>query len=166
MKSNYIMRATKFMEAFYPYMRKYEIRQAIRLFNEKNHRMVRLCKGAVRYVLVTSDYVIKWDYNKQNSKCFGGCREEYHKYQEVKNDYFGYLFAEITPIKVKHRIFYVMPRVESLGIDHNQYIDEVLEEEEIHYLYEEACIGDIHDENWGYINGQPVIIDYACGSLA
>lgn len=163
MKSNYIVRAQKFMETFYPYMRKYRIGDAVNHFNEDKHRAVQCRQGAVRRVLITSDYVIKWDYDKRNSKTFGGCREEYKKYQKVKDDYYGYLFAEITPIKVRNRTFYVMPRVKSLGVDHDEWIDNVLNESEWDYI-ESVGVGDIHDENWGYLHGRPVIIDYACGN--
>ena len=165
MKSNYIVRAQKFMETFYPYMRKYHIGEAVLHFNEDKHRAVQCRQGAVRRVLITSDYVIKWDYDKRNSKTFGGCREEYKKYQKVKDDYYGYLFAEITPIKVRNRTFYVMPRVKSLGVDSGEWIDEVLNEDEFGYV-KSVGVGDIHDENWGYLHGRPVLIDYACGNFA
>lgn len=167
MKSNYVVRATKFMESFFPYMRKYKnnINIAVTEYNEHYHRAVRVCQGAVRRVLVTSDYVIKWDYDQANSKCFGGCREEYKKYQEIKDSYYSYLFAEITPIEIKGHVFYVMPRVKALGIDCNQYIDEVLTEDEYEYVFDVAEIGDVHDENWGYLDGKVKIIDYACGYM-
>lgn len=163
MKSNYIVRAQKFMETFYPYMRKYNIEDAVAHFNEDKHRAVQFRCGAVRRVLVTSDYVVKWDYDKRNSKTFGGCRDEYNKYQKVKDDYYGYLFAEITPIKVSNRIFYVMPRVKSLGYDCDEWITDVLNETELAYV--NSITGDVHDENWGYLHGRPVIIDYACGTF-
>lgn len=163
MKSNYIVRAQKFMETFYPYMRKYHIGEAVNHFNEDKHRAVQCRQGAVRRVLITSDYVIKWDYDRRNSKTFGGCREEYKMYQKVKDDYYSYLFAEITPIKVRNRTFYVMPRVKSLGVDHDEWIDDVLNESEWDYV-ESVGVGDIHDENWGYLHGRPVLIDYACGN--
>lgn len=163
MKSNYIVRAQKFMETFYPYMRKYRIGEAVIRFNADKHRAVQCRQGAVRRVLITSDYVIKWDYDKRNSKTFGGCREEYKKYQKVKDDYYGYLFAEITPIKVRNRTFYVMPRVKSLGVDHDEWIDDVLNKNERDYV-ESVGVGDVHDENWGYLHGRPVLIDYACGN--
>lgn len=163
MKSNYIVRAQKFMESFYPYMRQYHsITVAVSKYNERYSRAVKVREGAVRRVLLTSDYVIKWDYDKGNSRCFGGCREEYKIYQEVKDSYYGYLFAEITPIKIKNRVFYVMPRVKKLGIDCGQEIGDVLETDELDYIYDEMQLGDIHEENWGYLKGQAVLIDYAC----
>ena len=166
MKSNYVLRATKFMEAFYPYMRKYRnLTEAVEVFNEEKHRAVEWRSGAVRRVLVTSDYVIKWDYNKGNSRTFGGCREEYKKYLEVKDSDFSYLFAEITPIRVHNRTFYVMPRVRMLGYDCEEYFYDTINKDEYDFLNDVACVGDIHDENWGYYHGQPTIIDYACCSF-
>lgn len=164
MKSNYIVRATKFMESFYPYMRKYRIDLAVNRFNEEHHRVVRLCSGSVRHVLVTSDYVVKWNYHNGNSKCFGGCHEEYLRYQQIKNGEYSYLFAVITPIRVKGRIFYVMPRISRLA-EEDEYIEDVLNSEELEYIFDILGIGDIHNENWGYLHNQPIIIDYACGNL-
>ena len=159
MKSNYIVRAQKFMETFYPYMRKYRIGDAVNHFNEDKHRAVQCRQGAVRRVLITSDYVIKWDYDKRNSKTFGGCREEYKTYQKVKDDYYGYLFAEITPIKVRNRTFYVMPRVNMRASQEGgraeYYLDGAEREFVDDYLY------DLHDENFGWKNNRLVIFDYA-----
>lgn len=162
MKSNYVMRATKFMEQFYPYLYKYDIEKAVSIFNTDKHRAVIYRHGLTRRVLITSDYVVKWDYDKKNSKTFGGCKEEYKKYLELKDTDYGYLFAEITPIKIKSRTFYIMPRVNYLGYDVNKDIYEALSDEEYDFLCD-TCIGDIHDENWGYLHGKPLIIDYACG---
>lgn len=162
MKSNYVFRAVKFMEQFYPYFCKYRIGEAVAVFNRDKHRAVVFKQGAVRRALITSDYVIKWDYNKNNSKCFGGCKDEYKRYMELKDSDYGYLFAEITPIKIRNRIFYVMPRVKYLGKDINKDIYDVLEGDEYDFLCDSG-VGDMHDENWGIYHGKPLIIDYACG---
>lgn len=162
MKSDYITRAANFMESFYPYLYKYEIEKAVSYFNSDKHRKVIYKHGAVRRVLITSDYVVKWDYDIKNSKCFGGCAQEYKRYIELKDSDYGYLFAEITPIKVRNRMFYVMPRIDYLGTDVGQDIYEALSYDEYEFICD-ACIGDVHDENWGYLDGEPLIIDYACG---
>lgn len=165
MKSNYVVRAEKFMKSFYPYMRKYKIYMAVTRFNEEHHRAVKFCAGSVRRVLVTSDYVIKWDYDKGNSKLYGGCNDEYKRYQKIKDSEYSYLFAEITPIKIKNRIFYVMPRITSLASEHYECIEDVLKPDELEYIFDILGLEDIHDENWGYLHNQPIIIDYACSAL-
>ena len=137
MKSNYVVRAIKFMESFVPYMRQYPtVEMAVRVFNVEKHRKVQCCHGAVRRVLVTSDYVVKWDYDHQNSKCFGGCRDEYKRYKKVKDSDYAYLFAEITPIKVKGRTYYVMPRVERLGADSDKWLEDILRYDEHEYIFD------------------------------
>lgn len=162
MKSNYVRRAEKFMREFYPYMRKYSFSHAVRHFNEEKHRCVQFAHGTVRRVLITSDYVVKWDYNADASRRYGGCRDEYKMYLNIKNSEYSYLFAEITPIRVKSRIFYVMPRVDSLGLDHDADIYDVLSDDEYNFVCDEVGITDLHDENWGFLHGNPIIIDYAC----
>lgn len=162
MKSNYVIRATKFMEQFYPYLYKYNIEKAVTLFNNDKHRSVIYRHGIARRVLITSDYVVKWDFDKKNCKVFGGCVDEYNRYLKLKDTNYFYLFAEITPIRIKNRTFYVMPRVDYLGVDVNKDIYEVLEPDEYDFICDYG-IGDIHDENWGYFHGVPLIIDYACG---
>lgn len=163
MKSNYVVRAQKFLREFIPYMRMYPISVAVNIYNQEKHRKVMYRHGAVRRALITSDYVIKWDYDAENRHNFGGCREEYKKYLEVKDDYYGYLFAEITPVKVKGRQFYVMPRVKIAGeYCSNTYIEDVLNEDELDFIFDDARIGDVHENNWGMLHGKPVLIDYAC----
>lgn len=165
MKSNYIVRASKFMRDFFPYMRKCgNIEEAVRVFNETKHRAVKFAKGATRYVLITSDYVVKWDYKGGMASAFGGCREEYTVYEKVKNSGYGYLFAPITPIEVRGRTFYIMPRVRELAVDSGRYYypEEILSEDETDYLYDVVGLQDLHDENWGFVDGQVTLIDYAC----
>jgi len=161
MKSNYIVRAQKLMRDFVPYMRKYSIGVAVEKFNRDKHRAIQYCCGSVRRCLVTSDYVVKWDYDGEHRRMFGGCVEEYKMYQKIKEHYYSYLFADITRIEVRGRVFYVMPRVKvAYDLDYWD-IDDFLSDDERDFLYDEMGIGDLHSENWGMLEGQAVIIDYA-----
>ena len=163
MKSNYIIRAIAFIHAIQPYLRRYRrVEVAVREFNTQHHRAVKFAHGAVRNALITSDYVIKWDYDAANRRLFGGCREEMKLYKRAKQDGYAYLFAEITEYEYHGRKFYIMPRVkiaEDLGL---WDIDNELDDDERNYLYDELNLGDLHSENWGMKNGCVVIIDYAC----
>ena len=56
-----------------------------------------------------------------------------------------------------------MPRIDKLAIKLvNDDIYEWLNAEANDYLWEVLCLHDLHNENWGLLNGSPVIIDYAC----
>lgn len=89
MKSNYVVRAIKFLNKIVPYLNKYNsVYTAISAFNFDNRRAVKVGRGAVRYALLTSDYVVKWDYDADNACTFGGCKEEYEIWKEVKNLFF------------------------------------------------------------------------------
>lgn len=164
MKSNYIVRAIKFLNKIAPYLNKYNsVYTAVAAFNYDNRRAVKVGKGAVRYALLTSDYVVKWDYDAGNACTFGGCKEEYEIWKEVKTTEFRDLFAEITPVDVCGKTYYIMPRIDKLAIKlHNDDIYEWLSTEANDYLWDELCLHDLHNENWGLLNGSPVIIDYAC----
>lgn len=167
MKSDYITRAQKFVMQFYPYIAEIiakdgywdEYENAVYRFNLDKHRKVRMAKGAVRVVFISSDYVIKIDYNERCGRQYGNCESEYQAFQYAKNDGFDYLFAEITRINFHGVNFYIMPRVHVCGKDWIS-IDEYLTEDEVDYLNE--YVADLHEENWGFLHKEVKIIDYAC----
>lgn len=166
-KNNYLVRATKFMNEFAPYLKgrkKIEdVKLAVSQFNLDKKRKVIFCHGATRCALITSDYVIKWNYNPVRVRDFGGCKEELRIYNKAAKSGYDYLFAAITPIKVGRRVFYVMPRIKNVGAKyHNTCLWDYLTKEEENYVYRKLGIGDLHDNNWGLRDGKPVIIDYAC----
>jgi hypothetical protein len=63
-----------------------------------HHRHVRVCNGASRIALVTSDYVIKWDYNKRGVSSWGGNVQEVEMYKIAEKAGYSYLFAELTSV--------------------------------------------------------------------
>ena len=165
MKANYVIRATHFIEEFFPYFVKFEIAYAVALYNEKRHRNVIYKHGSTRRVLIISDYVIKWDYNPEGVRTFGGCEDEVRVYEQAKKDGYEYLFAPITRIVIKGYRFYIMPRIDTLAEESAYYcINEVIDDDAWFYISDELQISDIHDENWGWMDGEPILIDYACAS--
>ena len=103
MKSNYEIRAKKFVQKLFPYIKNcytytmfYE---AIELFNYENRRKVIFSYGMTRCAFITSDYVIKINFAR-NEDCFdrfGDCESEIDIYEQAKKDGFEYLFAKPTP---------------------------------------------------------------------
>lgn len=167
MKSSYVKRARKFMEMFLPYLTDWNTRsieEAVTKFNLEKHRDVKYYHGLTRRCLVTSDYAVKWDYNPTGCATFGGCENELANYEYANDHGYGYLFATITRIKVNGRTFYVMPRIKKLALGSKYYNpDDLLTEDELCFIYDEMNLMDLHDENWGWLNGRVTLIDYAAG---
>lgn len=161
MKNSYEVRAKKFIRMIDPYIGKYDdvdsIKYAVGLFNQRYHRAVQFTSGYTRCVLITSDYVIKIDYRTDSQ--FGNCETELNMYERAIKDGFDYLFAKIERYTYNNHDYYIMPRIK--GIE--KYEDDVYEYlncQENAYLYE--MVEDLHNGNYGWKNGYPVIIDYAC----
>lgn len=166
MKHNYIDRAKVFIEAVYPYIMsgmEYTLRvqSSIRRFNTINHRRVIVSSGLSRIALITSDYVVKWDYTKNT--CYGSCETEYQLYNEHKNDSFSYLLAPVHRYTTHGKNFYIMPRVTKLAerIDEDLEIERYLGVDEYAYIFGDLKLRDVHSGNWGFNNGNPIIFDYA-----
>ena len=168
MKTSYEVRARLFLNQIYPFIKDCvdvgDYCEAVDKFNATFHRAVRIANGLTRVALITSDYVIKIDCGaRHNISRFGGCENEYHKYQKIVRDGYGYLFAKISPVMRGDKVVYIMPRIHNVGSEHSNYEDVYywLNEEENDYVYD-IC-QDLHYNNYGWENGYPVIIDYACG---
>lgn len=161
MKSDYRSRAAKFLRMIYPYIancRELEDYQdAVERFNEEKSRHVFVEHGISRIVLITSDYVIKMDYGDYFS--YGTCEDEYRFYNFAVKNNKGYLFAEITRKEINGHMFYIMPRVKGIGKT-EEYVQEYLDEDDIDFVNE--YLEDLHNENYGWKNNYPIIIDYAC----
>ena len=168
MKSSYLIRAYKFAKQVLPYLENcstplgYE--WAIRDYNRAHKRKVICASGMTRIALITSDYVIKFDYNEGGAQRFGGCENEVEFYKYAKDNGYGDLFAAITRIMVGGRFCYVMPRINGIGRYEDRYVQEFLDCDDADFVDEH--LQDLHDQNYGWKNGYPVIIDYACNDLA
>lgn len=164
MKSSYITRAIKFMEDFIFYLDKYKNPSvAVLHYNIDYHRNVSFHHGITRNCVCCSDYAIKWDYDAYAVEIYGGCEQEYTNYKFAKSYGFEYLFAEITPVSINGKIFYIMPRVTNLAVQTGKYYypNSLLSEDELTFINHKMGLRDLHDENWGFYHGRVLIIDYA-----
>jgi hypothetical protein len=165
-KSSYIARAQRFIHQISQYIDLAndtfdDIAYSVDRFNMMYHRHVIFAHGATRIALITSDYVIKIDYDDWQIARFGGCENEMKVYDMAKHDGMAYLFAEITPYIYGGVSYYIMPRVNGIG----RYEDDAwgwMSEVESDWC-EEHGIFDLHNENYGWHQGHVVLIDYgAC----
>ena len=165
MKSDYRVRAIKFIHSIIPEIKRnmfdvYSVEAAVAEYNKRHHRRVNVKHGAVRIVLITSDYVVKWDYDGGAREDFGGCEEEYNLYNRAVHDGFSYLLAEPTLYEFNDVIFSIMPRINGIGFKAHS-IAYYCSPAEKHWIFNN--IEDIHDFNWGFYKEKPIIIDYASG---
>ena len=167
MKSDYKSRALKFIKQIAPYLEEcyYETDyyRAVRTFNVEHHRRVECATGCVRAAFITSDYVIKIEYDSDAARRYGGCESEVNFYKFAKEHGHSYLFAEITPVEYNGRMYYIMPRISGIGRHENCYVQEFLNCDDADFVDE--YLMDMHDMNYGWCNHYPVIIDYACNIL-
>ena len=76
-------------------------------------------------------------------------------------------FAEITKYVSKNGItFYIMPRINKVGESKISVLFDYLRENDASaYYFINEYFEDIHENNFGFKNGHPVIIDYAWNYL-
>ena len=166
MKSNYKVRAEKFLRSIYNDIcanlnSPCEIDTTMWAYAISHKRKIWVKWGCSRCAIITSDYVIKWDYDAGSVAEVGGVELESTVYERAVNAGYGYLFAECTLIEIDGHIFSIMPRINGIGrYAHKKgAIENYLTDDEINFI--NGIIIDMHSENWGLKNNYPVIIDYA-----
>ena len=165
MKSDYRVRAMNFLRSIFPYIEGYmwcvsEVEERVDEYNRDRSRHVEVACGSARIALITSDYVIKWDYDEDCVSDIGGCDDERRAYEAAIKDGYAYLLAEITMVDFRGYRFGIMPRIRNVGPDyHGGDIKEYLTYDEYAWLSE--FDKDIHHYNWGIRHGKPCVIDYA-----
>lgn len=167
MRNNYKIRAMRFVEQFFPYIENCDewvenYRKAVEKFNYTKSRKVIFAHGCSRVAFLTSDYVVKMDYNPYEVKEVGGGESEELFYAFAKERGFERLFAEITSFSYRNKVFYIMPRIDGIG----KYEDDIywyLNSEDRNFV--EDYLYDMHNLNYGWKNGYPIIVDYACNKL-
>ena len=165
MKSDYRIRAKKFLRSIFPYIDGYmwdvdEVEYQVEKYNYDKSRHVSVRCGSARIALITSDYVIKWDYDNDCVEEIGGCDDEYYAYQEAVKAGYEYLLAEATLIEYNGFSFMIMPRIKNIGGENNGGdIQAYLTWDE--YKWVKKFNKDIHSYNWGIRNGKACLIDYA-----
>lgn len=167
MKSDYETRAKKFVKQFFediindmPNMSFRDFDTYTYLFNKTHKRKVIFKHGMARCAFITSDYVIKFDKSHFGAQCFGGCEDEIKVYSLAVRDGFAYMFAKIERYVYNSQSFYIMPRVSGISNDNEVYADYYMTETEADWCTQ-IGLSDLHNENYGIVNGHPVIFDYA-----
>lgn len=162
--TDYITRANRFIHEIAPFIIAADtvakVIDCVAEYNERYHRAVQVAHGATRIALITSDYVVKFNYG--DGLCeFGGCEEEEEFYSYACEEGYGEYFAEITGTTVSGRKFWIMPRVR--GVGRTWLCDKVIPR--IVYDWVIDHVYDLHMGNFGMLNGHAVIIDYALNTL-
>lgn len=164
MMRNYIDRARDFIKQIFPYIENsyspWDVERQIYKFNNDFNRKVIVRSGLSRVALITSDYVIKFDYDKNEVESIGGCDNELDIYWQAKHEGFAYLFAEINAIIYNNRCFFIMPKVNGIGSGIH-YAEHYMTEEEKDFCRRHR-ISDLHRNNYGFRRGHVCLVDYAC----
>ena len=137
----------------------YQLEQTIRAYNYLHHRNIHFSFGLTRYAFITSDYVIKIDYDPDEVECWGGCEEEYELYQLAIIDGMEYMFAEITPFMYNGKMYYIMPKITGIGKTEASAFDYMSRKEK--NWCNNYGLTDLHYLNYGWRNKHICIIDYA-----
>ena len=161
---NYVERAQDFIAEIFPYICEcenvWDIRACVKKFNFTFDRKVIARNGLSRVALMTSDYVVKFDYDPEEVGCIGGCENEIEVFAIAKREGFASLFAEITPYSFNQRMFYIMPRIRGVGSG-REYAENYMTEDEKAFC-RRLRITDLHTENYGFRKGHVCLVDYAC----
>ena len=162
---SYIERAKDFVKQVYPFICDCEypwtVGQQMIQFNRDYNRKVLVSSGVARIALITSDYVVKFDYDPDEVEYVGGGEAEVELYERAKRDGFAYLLAEVTRFEYEGRRFYIMPRIRGIDPDRWEYADYYMTDEEQEWC-DRVELSDLHSSNYGFRNGKVCIIDYAC----
>lgn len=164
MKSNYIERAKKFVPVVYSILNNAfdleEVEECVDDFNFYNKRKVIFTHGLTRMAFITSDYVIKFDYDPDATDHWGGSENEIAVYQQAEREGMDYLFAKITRFRYREYTFYIMPRIH--GVERTDYdATEYMNADEYDWCLEHG-ICDLHSGNYGWRNRHICLIDYGC----
>lgn len=162
---SYVERAQDFVKQVFPYLMKanfqrWATKQIIEEFNYIYHRKVLFRSGIARFALITSDYVVKYTYDKEEASEVGGGEEEIALYEQAEKDGFAYLFAKVTRFVYNDHVFYIMPRIYGIS-EGNGYAEYRMTREERAWC-DSHRLSDLHCNNYGFRNGHICIVDYAC----
>lgn len=161
---NYIERAKDFIKQVYPYIceciHPWETGDRISEFNAEFNRKVVVKSGLARIALITSDYVVKYNYDPEEVRYIGGCENEMEIYAEAEREGVASLFAKITEFVYNGRHFYIMPRVRGIG-SKKWYAEHYMTEDERLFCRKHR-ITDLHEYNYGFVRGHVCLVDYAC----
>ena len=154
---SYEERAIDFLKRIYPVIhdtmdRPWRLERIIEEYNEQNRRDIHVYYGSARATLVTSDYVIKWEYDKDQADFVGGFDNEFNLYYLAEQDGFAYLFAKLTPFEYRDTFFCIMPRVRGAKSSNGTAWKHLTDEEKNWCKYH--CLSDLHSGNYGFKDGK------------
>ena len=162
---NYEERAIDFIQQIYPYivgeMTPWGVRASVKTFNAKYNRKVQVNHGIARIAMITSDYVVKFDYDPYEVAVVGGGEAEIRMYEIAKREGYAYLFAKVTRYEYCGRRFYIMPRIRGISENNWYHADHFMTDEENDWC-DRHNLSDLHCNNYGFRNGKVCIVDYAC----
>lgn len=163
-KSNYEVRAKKFIRDIFPYLLEQNFTyywSAIQKFNREKHRKVKCAFGSTRQCLLSSDYVVKIDLVKESY--FGTSKDELQNWKEFYSTC-GYKdhFAPVSKYTYHDYDFYIMPRIPNVGSFGEDDLGKDIDEDFAEWAFNN--IGDIHSEQFGRKNGKFIFVDYAMRS--
>lgn len=130
----------------------------------RNDDSVVITGGMTRIVIVGSDFVIKIDKPKDPRWTWAGnSRNEVRMYKKAVKDGYAWLFCRIRAMVIAHHTYYIMEKVdiiaEACGYSGIEDFSDYLSEDAFDYIQENVF--DIHCGNFGFIDDEPVILDYA-----
>ena len=162
---NYEERAKDFVKMLFPLIDDcesvWEFRNAVQMFNRIYGRKVKCNNGIARVAFITSDYVVKMDYDKDEVESVGGGDNEIALYEIAEREGFAHLFAKVTLFEYEDRRFYIMPRIRGIS-DHNYNYAETYMTDEERQFCKKHHLSDLHCNNYGFRNGHVCLFDYAC----
>lgn len=164
----YEERAKSFIELLFPMIKDcdedvWDYIKATEKFNATYKRNVQCRHGLARVAFITSDYVVKFDYDHDETTVIGGCEDEIKIYAIAERHGFDYLFAKITRYRYNGKTFYIMPRIRGVGSKDycGGYADEYMTEKEREFC-DSLNLTDLHPFNYGFRNHHVCLVDYAC----
>ena len=161
----YEERAKDFIKMLFPLIEDcqdvWDFREAVAMFNRVYTRKVRCNNGIARVAFISSDYVVKLEYDEYEVDSVGGGENEITMYQIAEREGFAYLFAKISRYDYKGKRFYIMPRIHGIGKYEYEYAYEHMTDAENDFCNRHQ-ITDLHCNNYGFRNGHVCIVDYAC----
>ena len=164
MRNSYEVRAQKFIRMIAPYLFNcldvVDYADAVDAFMfDHPTRKIRFDNGLTRVALITSDYVIKIDYDEEQIARFGGSENEIKFYAMAEREGMAHLFAKISRYDFEGKHYYIMPRITGISEDRWEDAWEYMTTEECEWC-EEHHLYDLHCKNYGLVKGQVKIIDY------
>lgn len=166
MKTNYEARAKKFAKVlakrFEGCVTYGDFMNAIQEYDDTHVIPLNYTHGVSRIVILRADYVIKFDYQNENSFWAdgraGNCESEGRLYKFAVSEGMEHLLAKTTVLHMNGLTLSIMPRIPKVGSD-DRWWGDYCTAEECNWLCRN--VGDIHEYNVGYRHGKTCVIDYA-----